>query len=60
MKKKSVEIELRLPQEVAAKLHYAIQVGILGKTMDEVVEHVLKQSLWDMHLRALAKSVGGD
>jgi ribA/ribD-fused uncharacterized protein len=42
-----VEVNLRIPEITYQRLQAIVATGILGSTMEEVVNHILRQFLWD-------------
>lgn len=51
MKKKDVELSLRLPLNTIANINALAEQGILGETPNEVVLHMLRQYLFDQTLK---------
>ena len=47
-KKDYVDVEVRLPNRVIANLDVLAAQGILGKSKEEVANHILKQALFEM------------
>lgn len=51
-KPRMVNIVLRLPKSQLAVLDGIVATGLLGDTRDEVVLHIMRQSLYEAHMRA--------
>lgn len=51
----AVPVDIRLPDKTFRMLNTIVDTGYLGSTMSDVVSHILRESLFQSWLRALAQ-----
>lgn len=57
-KAQSIAITLRMGADIHETLAALVKLGLLGSTLDEVINHILREHLYREHMKITAAIVG--